>query len=104
MLATLIPGPVGVEGGPPPVTVEGRLLLPSPEAVKETIDTVTKAVLSKMAEMEAHVKEAVSEMPLAMLEKIAGKVKAGEDFQLRRRHGCVSMDFGTGDDEFHLRL
>lgn len=87
-----------------PGLVSETHLLASPEAVKETIDTVTKAVLEKMEEMEKHVTEAVSELPPDTLEKIAEKIKAGEDFTLRRRHGCVHIDFGYGDDEYYLRL
>lgn len=90
-----------VEGG---TQVEGALLLPSPELVKEQVETVTKAVMGKMEEMEKHVAQAVSELPPNILERIAEKIKAGEDFTLRRRHGCVHIDFGSGDDEFYLRL
>ena len=78
--------------------------LPAPEIVQEEIDIVTQAVLAKMEQMESHIAEAVSELPSEILQKVAEKVKAGEEFVLRRRRGCVHIDFGTGDDEFYLKL
>lgn len=96
---------VGLAGGPPSLTTEVEVRqLPSPENIKEAMETVTKAVLEKMEDMQKHIAEAVSELPPNLLERIAEKVKAGEEFKLRRRHGCVHIDFGEGDDEFYLRL
>lgn len=79
-------------------------MLPSGEAVQEQVDIVTKAVLAKMDQMEKHIAEAVSQLSPEALRRIAEKLEAGEDFSLRRRHGCIHLDFGTGDDEYYLRL
>ena len=78
--------------------------LPAPEIVREEIEIVTQAVLAKMEQMKSHIVEAVSELPPEALQRIAEKLKAGEEFALRRRRGCVHIDFGTGDDEFYLKL
>jgi len=87
----------------PSAAAEAPKLLPS-KALKKTIDTVTKAILAKMEEMEKHIRVAVSELPPDVLKRISDKVKAGEDFQLRRRHGCIYIDFGSGDDDYWLKL
>ena len=76
----------------------------SPEVIKEAMDTVTRAVMGKMAEMQAHIAEAVKELPPNIIKQIAEKLQSGEDFTLRRRHGCVHIDFGYGDSEYYLRL
>lgn len=94
MPITQISAPVG----------ERQALLPPPEAVKEAIDTVTKAMLNKMEEMEKHIATAVSELPPDVVQCIADRVKAGEEFKLRRRHGCIYIDFGYGDEDYWLRL
>ena len=76
----------------------------SPEVIQEAVDAVTKAVMGKMEEMQAHVAEAVKELPPSVVKDIAGKLERGEDFTLRRRHGCVHIDFGYGDSEYYLKL
>lgn len=60
--------------------------------------------MEKMEEMQKHIAQAVSELSPEVLECITEKIKAGEDFKLRRRHGCIYIDFGSGDDDFWLRL
>lgn len=100
-------GPViMMTGQPTPAALTSRevLSLPPPEALREQIDVVTKAVLAKMDQMEKHVAEAVSQLSPDVLKLIAKKLEQGEDFTLRRRHGCIHLDFGTGDNEFYLRL
>lgn len=58
----------------------------------------------QMTEFKGFIGQALSELPEASLKRIGELMQKGEKFKVRRRHGCIYLDFGSGDDDFHLNI
>ena len=58
----------------------------------------------QITEFKGFIGQALSELPEGTLKRIGELMKKGEKFKIRRRHGCIYLDFGHGDDDFYLRM
>lgn len=76
----------------------------SEEERKAICDQAMADIESQMTEFKGFISQALSELPEENLKRIGELMKKGEKFKLRRRHGCVYLDFGQGDDDFYLRM
>ncbi len=101
-----IPAPRPVEGAGPalPVSVTGVELKLSEEERKAICERAMADIEEQMTEFKGFIGQALSELPAGELKRIGELIKKGEKFKLRRRHGCIYLDFGHGDDDFHLRI
>ena len=79
-------------------------LAPSPEDVERMAQKVADAMKEELEKVKEYTEQAIKEMSPSTLEKIVKHLEAGEKPNLRRRHGCLSLDFGYGDEEFHISL
>lgn len=94
--------PVEGEAVAPQVTaIEVRL---SPEQKDEICKKAMADIEEQMSEFKGFIGQALSELPEEQLKRIGELMKKGEKFKLRRRHGCIYLDFGHGDDDFYLRV
>lgn len=94
-----VPGEAG--GGPVVTAIEVRL---SPEEREEITQKAMADISEQMSEFKGFIGQALSELPEGTLKRIGDLMKKGEKFKLRRRHGCIYLDFGHGDDDFWLRI
>lgn len=107
-IALPAPAPIrAVEGGgtvapsPAIAAVEVRL---SSEEREEITKKAMADIEDQMTEFKGFIAQALSELPEPSLKRIGDLIAKGEKFQLRRRHGCIYLDFGHGDDDFYLRI
>jgi len=74
------------------------------ESLKEMPPSRLKAAIEQLvAEFNEFVKESLKEMPPARLKAAIEQLEQGKQPQLRRRRGCIFLDFGN-DNEFYLPL
>lgn len=59
---------------------------------------------SQMDEFKGFISQSLSELSEEQLKRIGDLMAKGEKFKLRRRKGCVYLDFGHGDEDFYLRM
>lgn len=95
-----------VEGaGPPsPALITGVEVKLSDDERKAICERAMVDFEEQMAEFKDFISQALSELPAGTLKRIDELMKKGEKFKLRRRHGCIYLDFGHGDDDFYLRM
>ncbi|MBA7653927.1 hypothetical protein ES703_61792 [subsurface metagenome] len=99
------PRPAEMGAGPAlPVSVTGVELKLSEEERKAICERAMADIEEQMTEFKGFIGQALSELPAGELKRIGELIKKGEKFKLRRRHGCIYLDFGHGDDDFHLRI
>lgn len=91
-------------GGPPGVAVTSVEVKLSEEERKAICEKAMADIEEQMTEFKGFISQALSELPEENLKRIGELMKSGKKFKLRRRHGCVYMDFGEGDDDFYLRM
>lgn len=94
-------GPAAPGPGVAVTAVEIRL---SEEERKAICKQAMADIEGQMTEFKGFIGQALSELPEGQLKRIGELMKKGEKFKLRRRHGCVYLDFGQGDDDFYLRI
>ncbi|GAI76522.1 unnamed protein product, partial [marine sediment metagenome] len=71
------------------------------------VEIMSKAVgeiEQQFDEFRGFIVQALSELPEEQLKKIGKHLEEGRKFKLRRRHGCIYLDFGFGDEDFYLKL
>ena len=90
-----------IAAGPQVTAIEVRL---SPEEREEITQKAMADFSEQMSEFKGFIGQALSELPERTLKRIGDLMKKGEKFKLRRRHGCIYLDFGHGDDDFYLRM
>ncbi|GAI65960.1 unnamed protein product [marine sediment metagenome] len=90
-----------IAAGPQVAAIEVRL---SPEEREEIVQKAMADFSEQMSEFKGFIGQALSELPERTLKRIGDLMKKGEKFKLRRRHGCIYLDFGHGDDDFWLRI
>ena len=91
-----------VEGAPVAVSrVEVTIASEEKEAI---LKQATADIEEQMTEFKGFIGQALSELSEGQLKRIGELMKKGEKFKLRRRHGCIYLDFGHGDDDFYLRM
>lgn len=76
----------------------------SPEAKEEICKRAMADFEEQMAEFRGFIAQSLAELPEATLKRIGEHLKEGRKFKLRRKHGCIYLDFGFGDEDFYLRL
>jgi len=100
-----IAAPAGPGGAPVPgvamATVEVRL---SEDERKAICEKAMADFDEQITEFKGFIGQALSELPEGTLKRIGELMKKGEKFKIRRRHGCIYLDFGHGDDDFYLRM
>ncbi len=100
--------PPAVEGGTPAHAttplITGVEVKLSEEERKAICDQALADVVEQMDEFKGFIGQALSELPAPTLKRIGELMKKGEKFKLRRRHGCIYLDFGKGDDDFYIRM
>jgi len=79
-------------------------LTPSPEDIETMAQKVTEAVKGELEKAKEYAEQAIKEMSPFALERIVKHLEAGEKPTLRRRHGCLYLDFGYGDEDFHIPI
>lgn len=75
-----------------------------PQEKEEIINNVKAEIEQQLDEFRGFIAQSLSELPEAQLKTIGKHLKEGRKFKLRRRHGCIWLDFGYGDEDFYLRL
>lgn len=98
LAGTNIPLPAA---GPQVTAIEVRL---SPEEREQICQLAMADIEEQMTEFKGFISQALSELPEPRLKRLGELIEKGEKFKLRRRHGCIYMDFGHGDDDFYLRM
>lgn len=95
-----------VEGGQAVAQITGAKVevLLSAEERKAICEQAMADIEAQMTEFKGFIGQALSELPEGQLKRLGELMKKGEKFKLRRRHGCIYMDFGHGDDDFYLRM
>jgi len=81
--------------------IEVRL---SPEEREQICQIAMADIEEQMTEFKGFIGQALSELPEETLKRMGELIKKGEKFKLRRRHGCIYMDFGHGDDDFYMKM
>lgn len=71
---------------------------------EEIIRAATSEIEKQLGEFRVFVAQSLSELPESQLKRIGEHLKEGRKFKLRRRGGCIHLDFGIGDEEFYLKL
>lgn len=75
------------------------------EEEKSEITNMVIAEFEQQADaFKGFIADSLSELPEKQLKRIGEHLKKGEQFKLRRRAGCVHLDFGYADEEFYLKL
>ena len=90
-----------VEGAPQVTAIEVKL---SPEQKEEICKKAMADFEEQMDEFKGFIGQALSELPESTLKRIGEHLAKGEKFKLRRRQGCIYLDFGYGDEDFYLRM
>ena len=91
-----------VEGAP--VAVSRVEVTIAPEEKEAILKQAMADIEEQMTEFKGFIGQALSELPEGQLKRMGELIKKGEKFKLRRRHGCIYLDFGHGDDDFYLRM
>lgn len=76
----------------------------APEERKAICERAMADIEEQMTEFKGFIGQALSELPEGALKRIGELLKKGEKFKIRRRHGCIYLDFGHGDDDFYLKM
>ena len=108
VMPAIAPTPVqAVEGGvplPPGAMITGVAVSLSEEERKAICERAMADIEEQMSEFKGFIGQALSELPEGTLKRMGELMKKGEKFKIRRRHGCVYLDFGHDDDDFYLRM
>lgn len=95
---------IGTQVTPDTVAVTSVEVKLSEEERKAICEKAMADIEENMAEFKGFIGQAFSELPEPALKRIGELMEKGEKFKLRRRHGCIYLDFGHGDDDFYLRM
>lgn len=88
----------------PGVAVAAIELKLTEEERKAICEQAMADIEAQMEELRGFIAQSLSELGEVSLKRIGDLMAQGKKFKIRRRHGCIYLDFGEGDDDFYLRM